>query len=45
MLTTVDLDDEPFFIANEIEDVVLERYLSSKLETLQTPVTQETPHY
>ncbi len=44
MLTTIDLDDEPLVEANEVENQVLERDLPAKLEKLEPPIAQQSPH-
>ena len=44
MLTAIDLDDEPFFEADEIENVAFERRLAAKLEVRELSGSQQPPH-
>ncbi len=44
MLAAVDLDDELFLEANEVENQVPERNLSAKLVSLKTPIAEQSPH-
>ena len=43
VLTAVDLDDEPMFEADEVENIALERRLSAEVETLGTQPAQMHP--
>ena len=44
MLTSIDLDDQARFKANEVDNKVLEGNLSAKLELRESPIAQQTPH-
>ena len=44
MLSAIDLDDEPFFEADEIENVAFELRLAAKLEVRELSGSQQPPH-
>jgi hypothetical protein len=44
VLTAVDLDNEFFFKADKIQNVILKRDPTAKLELLETPISQQLPH-
>ena len=44
MLATVDLDDDPLFKANEIENKVLKWDLPAKFEEREPSIAQQSPH-
>ena len=43
MLTTIHLQNEPLFQTDEIDDVLTDDLLPSKLMSLQLPVPQQAP--
>ena len=45
MLPTIDLNDQLSLHAEEIDSIVQERYLPSKLEALEAPPTENLPQH
>jgi hypothetical protein len=43
VLTSVDLDHQPVFVANKIDNIFAERRLSAEMETLFAPAAQNMP--
>jgi hypothetical protein len=44
VLPAVEFDDQTAVVANEIQNVVLKRNLTTEFETRQSSVTQQAPH-